>query len=99
MEHNWPALGVIAAIACCVYVLDRRMHRRAESVRNSWNCIRCGVALNPMQSSYISVAGGEITTKARACPRCARRDSRVRAFGWVVLLAAFAVTGALLWLQ
>jgi hypothetical protein len=83
-----------------VYAFDRRLFRRAKNVRESWHCIRCGVALNPMESSFVAVAGGPAAaTKARACPRCARRDARVRYLGWVVIGATFALALTALWLR
>lgn len=100
MEMKWLALGVIAGVALCVYLLDQRTRRRASDARSSWHCVRCGVALNPIESSNIAVAGGPIgATQARACPRCSRRDQRIRKVGWVVLLTAFIVTTGLLWLR
>jgi hypothetical protein len=77
MEQKHLAFLALAAVAAVVYALDRRMHRKAKNVRTSWNCIRCGVLLGPMESEAIRVAGGEFATSARACARCAKRDRRI----------------------
>lgn len=87
MEQKHLAFLAFAAVVAVVYALDRRMHRKAKNVRTSWNCIRCGVLLGPMESETIRVAGGEFATSARACTRCARRDRRIwwGTMGFIVL--------------
>lgn len=100
MDSQYWALFALAAVAVTVYALDRRVYRRAKDVRTSWQCIRCGIQLRPMESTEIRVAGGpEFATAARACQRCAKRNRRIwwGTMGFVAL--AFLVTIVLLWQQ
>jgi hypothetical protein len=97
--RHWAAVA-LAFVTAVVYMLDRRIHRKAKRVQTSWNCIRCGVELGPMQSVDIRVAGGpDAATKARACLPCAARDRRIWWGGMIGVALAFVGTFALLWLQ
>ena len=98
MDPQHWALLALATVAAIIYALDRRIHRRAKNVRSSWNCIRCGIQLMPMESTEIRVAGGPVfATSARACHRCARRDKRIwwGAMGFIALSILFTIF--LLW--
>lgn len=100
MDAKHLTLVVLAVVAVLVYAWDRSMYRKAKRVKTSWNCIRCGVELGPMQAKDIRVAGGPtFATTARACDRCARRDTRIWWVGMGVIAIAFAGTVALLWLR
>ena len=100
MEAKHMAFVLLAVVAALVYAWDRRMYRRAKDVRTSWNCIRCGVQLNPMESTDIRVAGGpHVATTARACPDCARRDRRIWWSTMGVIALGFVATLLLLWWQ
>lgn len=89
MSEQQIAFVTIVSLAVVVLALDRRMRRKAKNVRTSWNCIRCGIQLGPMQSEMIRVAGGPEGpgVLARACIRCARREKRV----WWTVVALVAV--------
>lgn len=98
--RDWAAVA-LALVMGIVFMLDRRIRRKAKSVRTSWNCIRCGVELGPMQSANIRVAGGPYgATMARACLPCAARDRRI---WWsvmtAVVVAIFGTISLLLWLK
>jgi hypothetical protein len=97
MNAQQFVIVVLVIVAVVVYVFDGRMQRKAKNVRTSWNCIRCGVQLGPMESTMIRVAGGPEGpgTLARACQRCAKRDKHI---WWTVmaLIAAGFVTTVLL---
>lgn len=96
---HWAAVALVL-VAAILYLLDRRIHRKATRVQTSWSCIRCGVELGPMQSVDIRVAGGPgPATQARACLPCAARDRRIWWAGMLVIGLAFLGTIALLWLQ
>jgi hypothetical protein len=97
MEPKHLAFLALVAIGAVVYVLDRRMHEKAKDVCTSWNCIRCGVLLGPMQSEFIRVAGNEIATSARACNRCAKRDRIVWWGTMAFIMLALATTIYLTW--
>lgn len=100
MEAKHWAAAVLVFVAAVLYFLDRRIHRKAKRVQSSWNCIRCGVELDPMHSVDIRVAGGPGTaTQARACLPCAARDKRIWWAGMLVIGFAFLGTITLLWPQ
>jgi hypothetical protein len=95
MEQKHFAFLALAAVAAVLYALDRRTHRKAKNVRTSWNCLRCGVLLGPMESEAIRVAGGEFATSARACAACAKRDRRIWWSTMGVILFALVATAFL----
>lgn len=98
MNAQQIAIVALVIVAVVVYVLDRRMQRKAKSVRTSWNCIRCGVQLGPMETIMIRVAGGPEGpgTFARACQRCAKRDKRIWWTVMTLIAAGFVATILLL---
>ena len=97
MEPKHLAFLALAAVAVVVYALDRQMHRRAKDICTSWNCVRCGVLLGPMESTSIRVAGAERATTARACARCVGRDRRIWWATMGFIMFALAVTAFLTW--
>ncbi|ROZ77028.1 hypothetical protein EEB15_10625 [Ramlibacter sp. WS9] len=98
MEAKHITFALLVLVAVAVYVWDRLIDRKARAVRTSWNCIRCGVQLGPMESTEIRVAGGpHMATTARACTRCAKRDARVWWAGLAGIVLAIIATAYLLW--
>jgi len=100
MQKDETALIVILAVSAGLIGVDQLIQRRARNLNSEERCGICGTAIIPYLAQRVPIAlSPKSSYRGEVCDRCAQ-VLRALDYGlYVLLFAAFAVTGLLLWLS